>query len=77
MGFLFSFFVEAGFVELQSNSAWNQGTILMRRFEEPASPWLTQGLQLDLEIALNGVSAKIQPRRVFTSAENKLKRRMT
>ena len=36
------------------------------------------GLQLALEIALNGVSAKIQPLRLIQSrAEDKLKRRMT
>ena len=33
--------------------------------------------QLNLEIALCGVSAKIQPLRLFSRAENKLKRRMT
>ena len=31
------------------------------------------GFQLDLEIALNGVSAKIQPYGLFSRAEDKLK----
>ena len=35
------------------------------------------GLQLHLEIALRGVSAKIQPLRLIQPAEDKLKRRMT
>jgi hypothetical protein len=35
------------------------------------------GLQLDLEIALGGVSAKIQPCDLFGRAGGKLKRRMT
>jgi len=35
------------------------------------------GLQLDLEIALGGVSAKIQPCGLISRAEGKLKRRMT
>jgi hypothetical protein len=36
------------------------------------------GLQLDLEIALTGVSAKIQPQGLFFSpAEDALKRRVT
>jgi len=35
------------------------------------------GLQLDLEIALGGVSAKVQPLRLIQPAEDKLKRRMT
>jgi len=35
------------------------------------------GLQLDLEIALNGVSAKIQPLRLISRAKGRLKRRMT
>ena len=35
------------------------------------------GLQLDLGIALNGVSAKIQPHGLIQPAEDKLKRRMT
>ena len=33
--------------------------------EEAASLRLTRGLQLDLEIALNGVSVSIQPHRAF------------
>ena len=41
------------------------GSLLTRRFEEAASLRLTRGLQLDLEIALNGVSAKIQPPPAF------------
>jgi hypothetical protein len=35
------------------------------------------GLQLDLEIALNSVSAKIQPSGFFSPAEDKLKHQMT
>ena len=35
------------------------------------------GLQLDLETALNVVSAKIEPHELFSSAENTLKRRVT
>jgi hypothetical protein len=35
------------------------------------------GLQFDLEIALGGVSAKVQPHELFSPAEDALKRRMT
>jgi hypothetical protein len=35
------------------------------------------GLQLDLEIALSGVSAKVQPNELFSPAEDALKRRVT
>jgi len=35
------------------------------------------GLQLDLEIALSVVSAKVQPHELFSSAEDALKRRVT
>ena len=35
------------------------------------------GLQLDLEIALNVVSAKVQPTSKLSSAEDALKRRVT
>ena len=35
------------------------------------------GLQLDLEIALSGVSAKEQPHELLSSAEDALKRRVT
>jgi hypothetical protein len=35
------------------------------------------GLQLDLGIALSGVSAKVQPHELFSSAEDALKRRVT
>jgi hypothetical protein len=54
------------------------GTILARGFGTAASLRLTLGFQLDLEIALGGVSAKIQPPcGLFSRAEDKLKRRMT
>jgi hypothetical protein len=33
--------------------------------------------QLDLEIALSGVSAKLQPHELFSPAEDALKRRVT
>ena len=52
-------------------------TILERRFERGASLRLNRGLQLDLEIALNGVSANVQPCGLFCRAEDELKRRMT
>jgi len=35
------------------------------------------GLQLHVEIALYGVSAKVQPHELFSSAEDALKRRAT
>jgi hypothetical protein len=35
------------------------------------------GLQVDLEIALGGVSAKVQPHELLSSAEDALKRRVT
>ena len=35
------------------------------------------GLQLDLEIALSGVSAKVQPYELFSPAEDALKRPVT
>jgi len=38
---------------------------------------LTRGFQLDLEIALNGVSAKVQPHELFSPAKDALKRRLT
>ena len=37
------------------------GIILAMRFGIAASLWLTRGFSLDLGIALNGVSAKVQP----------------
>ena len=66
--FCFHFFVEDWIVELGLTAIQfraEPGTILTRRFEEAASLRLTRGLQLDLEIALNGVSAKIQPLRLI------------
>jgi len=35
------------------------------------------GLQLNLEIALSDVSAKVQPHELFSPAEDALKRRVT
>ena len=57
---------------MQSSSAWNQ---------EPSSRGALKsgftsadsGLQLDLEIALNGVSASIHPNGLFSPAEDALK----
>jgi len=53
------------------------GTILMRNCEKFASLQTDSGLQLDLEIALSGVSAKVQPHGFFSPAEDALKRRVT
>ena len=50
-------------------------TILLRKLMDEVSA--DSGLQLDLEIALNVVSAKIQPHELFSSAEDALKRRVT
>ena len=47
------------------------------RFSESGLASADSGLQLDLEIALGGVSAKVQPLRLISRAEDKLKRRMT
>ena len=44
--------------------------------EKFASLQTDSGLQLDLEIALNGVSAKVQPHGFFSPAEIALKRRV-
>ena len=41
------------------------------------APSADSGPQLDLEIALNGVSAKVSLCGLFSRAEDKLKRRMT
>src|SRR5205823_8137930 len=58
--------------ELQSSSAREPGTIVTRRFGTATSLRLTRGLQLDLEIALNGVSAKIQPLRLIQPCRRKV-----
>jgi hypothetical protein len=52
-----------------------QFTILLRELVDEVSA--DSGLQLDLEIALSGVSAKMQPHELFSSAEDALKRRVT
>src|SRR5438477_12430430 len=52
-------------------------TTLTRRMMRCGLTSADSGLQVDLEIALNGVSAKIQPPPVFSSAESALRRRMT
>ena len=49
----------------------------MRRFQRAASLQTDSGLQLDLEIAFSGVSAKVQPHGFFSPAEIALKRRVT
>jgi len=41
------------------------GTVPARGLEEATSRRLARGSSLDLEIALNGVSAKIQPLRLI------------
>src|SRR5437763_11024171 len=46
-------------------------TILLRGLVDEVSA--DSGLQLDLEIALSVVSAKVQPHELFSSAENALK----
>jgi hypothetical protein len=53
-----------------------RGTILTRRFEQRLIS-ADSGLQLDLEIALGGVPAKVQPTSFFSPAEDALKRRVT
>lgn len=76
---LVSFSVE---VELLLASQVPRGT---RNYPHEAAPHKTpylrsadSGLQLDLEIALGGVPAKVQPHgRHFSPAEDALKRRMT
>jgi hypothetical protein len=50
-------------------------TILLRELADEVSA--DSGLQLDLEIALSGVPAKVQPHGLFIPAEDALKRRMT
>jgi hypothetical protein len=52
------------------------GTIPEGAFEKGGLPWLTQG-STEVEIALSGVSAKIQPTGSFSPAEDALKRRVT
>jgi len=52
-------------IYLQSSSAQNRETILTRRFEEAASLRLTRGSSWIWGIALNVVSAKIQPLRLI------------
>jgi hypothetical protein len=77
--FLFSFFIEAGLLigltAIQFRA--EPGTILTKRFWKSGLTSADSGLQLDLEIALSGVSAKIQPHGFFSPAEDALKRRMT
>jgi len=53
------------------------GNVLTRRFEQRSHfGWL--GVQLDLEIALSGASAKVKPHdRLLNTAEDALKRRVT
>jgi hypothetical protein len=52
----------------------NQESFSRGAFEQRARVGLTPGLQLDLEIALNGVSAKVQPLRLIQPcAEIKVK----
>jgi len=75
LSFLFSFFVETGLLNCNP---------VPRRNREPSSPGALNsdlnsadsGLQLDLEIALSDVSAKVQPHELFSPAEDALKRRM-
>ena len=62
--------------KLQSSSARNQKRTSRGAFKSGLASG-DSGLQLDLEIALSGVSAKIQPLRLFSRAEDALKRRVT
>ena len=66
---LFSFFVEAGLLIVLTAIQFRAepGTILTRRFGTAALTSADSGLQLNLEIALNGVSAKIQPLRAYSA----------
>ena len=57
-----------------SKSVRNEESILTKRFEQPLALG-DSGFQLNLEIALSGVSAKVQS--LFSPAEGALKRRMT
>ncbi len=55
-------FVRAEYLNsLQSSSAQRPGTIFTRRNYELGLISADSGLQLDLEIALGGVPAKVQP----------------
>jgi len=56
---------------------WEPGTILTRGALQSSLTSADSGLQLELEIALSGVSAKVQPHELFSSAEDALKRRVT
>ena len=77
--FCFSLFVEVGLLNCIDCNPVPRGT------QKPSSrgalnSGLTSadsGLQLDLEIALSGVSAKVQPLRDFQPGRRSLKRRMT
>jgi hypothetical protein len=51
---------------LTAQSRTEPGTILTSRFDSGLRS-ADSGLQLDLEIALSGVSAKVQPHRLFQS----------
>ena len=54
------------------------GTILVRLPKGAPHFRLTRGgSKLDLEIAVSGVSAKLQPHGFFSPAEHALKRRVT
>jgi len=73
--FLVSFLVEAGLFDCINCNPVPRGT----RNHPHEALWnsgltsVDSGLQLDLVIALNGVSAKIQPCGLFSRAEDKLK----
>ena len=61
-----------------SKSARERGIILTRRFEQRPLTSADSGLQLNLEIALSGASAKVKlPNRLLNPAEDALKRRVT
>ena len=64
-------------IYLQSSSAQNQESSSARLSFRKRLTSADSGLQLDLEIALGGVSAKVQPLGLIHRAEDKLKRRMT
>jgi hypothetical protein len=66
--FWFSIFVEAELLNCINCNPVPRGTkepFLTMRFEQRHHFGPTRGLQLDLEIALSGVSAKVQPLRLI------------
>ena len=61
-----------------SRLARNEEPSSMSCWETAASLQMPSGLQVNLEIALSGASAKVKPlNRVFSPAESALRRRVT